>query len=314
MKNGNHATDVLIVMIAPLCWAGNFVLAKYLQSEVTAVQLNFWRWFLACLMLTPFVARDFGRLAGEMKKHLPVLAAQALSGIAVYHCLVYFALKSTTAINATLINSLVPMFIPLFAYLALGQRLARLHWLAIALSSAGVAVVVTQGRLDQVRNLHLAAGDFLMMAAAMTWAVYTLLLTRKPASIAGLRFLWCLSFIGTLILSPALAVDLALHGAFANSMANWLSVAYVAVFAAVVAFLAWNYGATKFPPAHLGMFAHLIPVFGSLLAVAFLGESIRPFHLAGMALIGAGLWIAFAQKKPAAPPAAAAAARTRRSA
>ncbi|WP_322049207.1 DMT family transporter [Paraburkholderia sp. J67] len=293
MKSHAYLGDVLIVMLAPLCWAGNFVLAKHLQSEITAIQLNFWRWFLACLVLTPFVARDLRQLVRDMLEHLPILIAQSLMGIAVYHCLVYYALKSTSAINATLINSLVPMFIPLFAFIAFRQRLAPKHWIAIALSTLGVAVVVTQGRIEQLRNLHLATGDFLMVIAAMIWAIYTLLLSRKPSTIAGMRFLWCLSFIGTLLLTPAFFLDLARHGPFPNTMPNWLSVGYVALFAAVFAFLAWNYGATKFPASHLGMFAHLMPAFGSLLAIVFLGESFRTFHAIGMTLIGAGLCIIF---------------------
>ncbi|KVL57761.1 hypothetical protein WS99_07375 [Burkholderia territorii] len=290
-----YTRSTFVVMLAPLCWAGNFVLAKHLQNEVTTIQLNFWRWLLAFLILTPFVIKDIGPLWRDMVRNVPILSAQAITGIAVYHCLVYFALKSTSAINATLINSLVPMLIPVFSYIAFRQHLVWKHWLAIVLSTLGVALVVTHGDFDRVSHFHVVAGDLLMVVAAMTWAIYTLLLSQKPPTISGIRFLWCLSFIGTLLMMPVLVVDLVMHGSFPNTFPNWLSVGYVAVFAAVIAFLAWNYGATKFPAPHLGMFAHLIPVFGSLLAIAFLGETFRWFHAVGMSLIGISLWIVFTQ-------------------
>jgi len=292
---------ILVIVLAPLCWAGNFVLARYVHSEISPVQLNFWRWFLALILLTPMVSGDIERLLSEFRKHRAVLFAQALTGVAVYHCLVYFALKTTTAINATLINSLVPMFIPLFGMLLWRHRIAKIHWLAVGLSTIGVAVVVTKGNLSALLTLRLVTGDIVMIGAAMTWAVYTLLLSKRPASIGGVGFLWCLCLAGSILLAPAYLADVYVSGPFEISVANCVSVAYVAIFAAIVAFLCWNFGATKLSPARLGMFAHLIPVFGSMLAVIFLGESFGWYHAVGVVLIGAGLWVAIAnQPKPAA--------------
>lgn len=282
----------VVVAVAPLCWSGNFVLAKFADAHISAVQLNFWRWLLACLLLTPFVASGMATLLLAMRRHLGILLLQAFAGIALYHCLVYLALKSTSAINATLINSLVPMLIPLILFLWQGTKPRGWHVVAVLLSTCGVAVVVTGGQLAGLAELETAVGDLLMVAAATTWAVYTILLGRRPPEIAGIQFLWALSFLGTAMLVPAYALDVAFHGVFANTASNWLVVGYVAIFAAVVAFLAWNYGAARMPASQLGMFAHLIPVFGSGLAVVFLGEPFRVFHAVGATLIAAGLWIA----------------------
>ncbi|WP_223508899.1 MULTISPECIES: DMT family transporter [unclassified Pseudomonas] len=284
---------LLVIMIAPLCWAGNFVLARHLEGAVSPIQLNFWRWALACITLTPFVGRQIPHIFHSIKGSWAVVLIQSATGIAIYHVLVYEALGVTTAINATLINSLVPMFIPLVAWIAYRRSIEMRQMVAIVLSTIGVAVVALKGSLDNLNWAAFNPGDLLMVLAAFVWASYTVSLTKKPRQLGGVNFLWLLALLGSLMMLPFYLYDVVLRGPFAGSKSNWVTVSYVAWFAGIVAFLAWNYGSTKLSPSHLGMFAHLIPVFGSLMAILLLGEQFHAYHGIGITLVAAGLYLAF---------------------
>ncbi|HEX9244135.1 MAG TPA: DMT family transporter, partial [Anaeromyxobacter sp.] len=140
--------------------------------------------------------------------------------------------------------------------------------------------------------LAFAPGDLWILLAVLSWSIYTLLLARRPRDVDPAALLTALVVVGVLWIAPWYALE-AVRGARIHADGTTLAaVAYTAAFASVAAYALWNAGVARVGASRAGVFLHLMPVFGSLLAIAALGERFRAFHAAGIALILAGVWLA----------------------
>jgi drug/metabolite transporter (DMT)-like permease len=205
---------------------------------------------------------------------------------------VYVGLGSTTATNALLLQSACPAFIVAIAAATGGARASPRQLAGIAISLAGVVAILTRGAPGALASVSFARGDLWVLAAVLSWAAYTLLLRRRPAGVDPLALLAALVAVGVAWVAPFHAVELARGARMEVDGVTAASVLYVAVFASVLSYWLWNEGVARLGPNRAGVFLHLMPAFGSLLAVAFLGESFRGFHAIGLALILAGVFLA----------------------
>jgi drug/metabolite transporter (DMT)-like permease len=282
----------LLLALAALLWAGNFVLARAVHAHVPPVALAFWRWTVALLVLLPLSWRELRAVAPALRASWRILLPLGILGVGNFNLLVYVGLGTTTATNAVLLNSACPAFI--FAIgPALGARRATGRQLAgVVVSLAGVLAIVARGDPGTLRHLAFARGDLWVLAAVVSWALYTVLLARRPAGIPPLALLTALVAVGVVWIAPFYAWELARGLRLTWDGVTAGTIAYVAVMASVVAYFAWNQGVAALGAARAGPFLHLMPAFGAILAAALLGEAFRPFHLAGIALILAGVAVA----------------------
>jgi drug/metabolite transporter (DMT)-like permease len=130
------------------------------------------------------------------------------------------------------------------------------------------------------------------------WALYTVLLKRLPATLPPLAMLLAVTAIGLVLLLPAYAWEFVAIGGIALEPANIVSIAYVGLFASVISYICWNRAVAQVGANKAGLFIHLMPVFSTLLAILFLGEVLKPFHFAGIALIGTGLYLTTSARAP----------------
>lgn len=282
----------LVLVIPPLCWAGNFVIGRATHAEITPLMLTFARWLVASLVLAPFAALAAWRARAALLRHWRLLTILALTGVVGFQYCVYRGLQTTTAINGVLIIATIPVVIPLIAYLLDGARIGGRQRLGIAISLAGVVVIVSKGDPTALGALSLTAGDGWMALAVPNWALYSVLVRRRPAAIPPFVLLLATALIGVVALAPAVAAAV---GAGALPVASWgvgLSIGYVGIFASVLAFAAWNHGIARIGASRAGVFIHLMPPSAAVLAMVFLDERLAPFHVPGIALIGIGLWLA----------------------
>jgi len=281
----------LLLVIATLCWAGNFVLGRAMHNDIPPIAMNFWRWTIAVAILLPFVMKAVFKYKKIIFDNIWILISLSITGIAAYHCFVYVALHSTTTINAILMNSMIPFIVPIFSYFIDKSTVSIRQLLGIALSLIGVIFIVTQGSIETLTNLQFAFGDILMIFAAMLWSLYTVLLKRYPKELPPLVFLFIISSIGILLLAPFYAYELTTVGGFKLTINNILAISYIAIFAAVVAFICWNKAVPQVGANKAGLFIHLMPLFSSILAIIFLGEDFELFHLIGSLFILTGIVI-----------------------
>jgi drug/metabolite transporter (DMT)-like permease len=275
--------------LPPLFWAGNFVLGRALHAEIPPLALSFWRWLLALLILLPFSYRRLLAQWGRVRDGWRVLALLAVLAVTNYNTFAYIGLQGTTATNAVLLTSTTPVLILALSWALLGQRIAAGQGLGIALSLAGVAVLVTEGDLGRLARLRLSAGDLWILAAGVDWALYSVCLRWRPADLDPLVFLTATIALGTLPLAGLYVWDLGQGHRFDPTLRNLAALGYVALFPSVLAYVIWNRAVAELGANRTGQYIHLLPVFGALLAVTLLGERWRWFHWVGIVLIGAGI-------------------------
>lgn len=278
----------LLLAVAPLCWAGNIVLARGVIDIIPPVCLAFWRWTVASLLLWPFAHRYAQKDWPLCIRHWKMVVFLSLVGISGFNTLLYIAVHTTTAINGALIQTTMPAIIILISLLAFKEKVTRLQSLGVGLCILGAGVVVLRGRFSTILDLSFAEGDLLMLVAVLLYAIYSAFLNRRPP-IHPLSFLLFTFALGALGLLPLYLAELTYSKVFALSAEVVASVLYVAVFPSIVAFFCWNRGIELIGANRAGLFINLIPVFASILAIIWLGESLRAFHLIGMLLIFGGM-------------------------
>jgi len=282
----------LLVTLAPLFWSGNFVLGRALADVIPPIALSFWRWALALLIVLPFTLPRVLAQAGLIRRHLGVLTLLGLLGVANFNTFVYLGLQTTTATNAVLLQSTTPVLIVALSYLLLREAVSLRQALAILVSLLGVGTIVLQGEPARLAGLALNRGDLWVLAAVLSWALYSVCLRWRPAQIEPLVFLTATIAAGVLVLLPLYLWELSRGGGFALNAVSLGAVGYVALFPSVLAYVFWNRAVAELGASRTGQFLHLMPVFGTLLAVLLLGERMRGYHLLGIALIAGGIWLA----------------------
>jgi drug/metabolite transporter (DMT)-like permease len=204
---------------------------------------------------------------------------------------VYIGLSTTSVTNAVLLNSVMPVIILITARIILGQTTTGLQNTGILLSTIGALEIVSRGDYETLMNLTVSMGDLWIITAAISWAVYSVLIVKKPKTLSTLGFFASTALIGTAIQAP-IAFFFAEQTFTDISQSNWLTILYMAVFASIGAFLCWNIGIQKLGAATAGHFIHLMPIFSILLSVIFLDEAFYQYHTIGMVLIFSGIFIA----------------------
>lgn len=289
---GLWARPVLLLWLPPLFWAGNLVLGRALGPSFPPVSLAVGRWLVALACLVPFVGRQAWRERALLRQHLALIVACGAFGIAGYNALGYLALRTTPAASVAFLNSTLPLMVPLAA-VALGvERVSGRTLAGIALSFAGVVWIVARGDLQQLSGLRADGGEVLVLIAVANYAIYSVLLRRKPAALSPLVFLAVTMAAGLLVLAPFWAFELAQGARIPTDAGSVAAVLYIGVFASLLAFILWGHCVATLGPSVTGVSFHLVALFTALLAVAVLGEPVRGFHLAGMALILAGFFLA----------------------
>lgn len=279
----------LALALACLFWSGNWIAGRAMRDVMDPVALNFWRWVIAVAVLAPFALPALLGQWPAIRRQAGVLLLLALTGVAVFQSLVYLGLQSTTAVNGVLLNSSGPLFILLCSWI-LERESATLRQVAgMLLSFAGILVILSRGELDNLLAFRFGIGDAWLLLAMAVWGVYSVLLKRRPPELSGTGFLFVISVAGVLLLAPAYAV-LAIQ-----SPPRWPGleaaggVLYMGIAASVLAFICWNKGVAAVGANAAGFTLHLLPVFGTFLAILFLDEAFHAFHAAGVATILAGV-------------------------
>lgn len=283
------AHPFLLLTLTALFWAGNFVLGRALKNSIPPISLAFWRWTLALVILLPFSFFHVRSQWPQLLINRRLLALYGLLGVSCFNTFVYIGLHSTTATNALLLNSVIPILIVLLSRLLAATPVTTRQASGITISLAGVLIIICRANPDVLLTLQINPGDIWILLAVICWSLYTFLLRQRPADLHPLSFLTAIVAIGLVPLSFLYVWELSQGGSFELDVANIVSILYVGLFPSVVAFIFWNQAVREIGPDKAGLFLYLMPVFGAILSAVFLGESIHLFHLIGIVLIFSGI-------------------------
>lgn len=288
---------LLLLPLPPLFWAGNLVLGRALAETAPPVALAVGRWLVALLVLAPFVASRMMAQRVLLVRSARLIVLCGAFGVAGYNALGYLALHTVPAASVAFLNSTLPLMVPLAAALLGVERVRGRTLAGIALSFVGVVVIVARGELAALTTVGSGGGELLVLLAVANYAIYSVLLRRRPADLDPAVFLAATMVTGLAVLLPFLAVEIAGGHVIALDGGTLAAIAYIGVFASLLAFVIWNHCVARLGPSVTGASFHLVAVFTALLAAVALGEPLRGFHLVGAALILAGFAIATAPQR-----------------
>ncbi len=290
----------LLLFVTFLAWAINVVLGRFVASDIPPIGLTTFRWGIAFLMVLPFAWRHLKRDWPAIRAHMLLMTALSISGTSGYNAIAYWALHNTEAINALLIQSTAPLVVALWAFAMFGDRLAPAQTLGLLVSFLGVVTILCRGDIAVLRAIAFNPGDLWFCVAMIVFAFYSALVKKRPA-IHPLSFLAFTMGWGTLWLIPFHIWEIGRGATMSFDTETILTLLYVAVFPSIVANFCFNRGVELVGPNRAAALYPLIVVYGSLLAIVFLGERPQWFHAAGYALASGGVIIATRQRNGIAP-------------
>jgi drug/metabolite transporter (DMT)-like permease len=278
---------IAALVFATLFWSGNFIAGRAIRGEITPLELNTIRWGLCLAMMLPFTLRGLVSYRRELVASWRVVALLGFTGIAAFHTMVYQALSQTAAVNCLLILALAPVATVAGGMIWSGFRPTLFQIAGLLVSLLGASVLVLAGGTVGVSLLQVDTGKVWMLGAILIWAWYTLLLRHKPSAVPQSVTLVASILVALCVMAAFLLVRGVERPEFTEE--SLLAVAYIAVFASAIGFLLWSYGIGIIGPERGGQFVHLMPIFGSILAVLLLGEQLTFSLLAGAAFVVAGI-------------------------
>ncbi len=299
---------LLYLILPPLLWASNAILGRVTVGGddpfASPLALNALRWALTLVLLVPILyllrQRSAAHTAPAASRAAPpaghgawrTYALFGLLAVTSYNALQYVALRTSSAINVTLIASGGPLFVLIIGRAFFGAHARRRQWLGAGLSLVGVLVVLTAGDFERLARLRLVPGDLLMVAATIVWALYSWLLRTRRPDVPALLLLFMQTAWGVALSVPLVAMEW-LAGDFAIRVepATAGVVLWLALGPSLAAFWCWDRGVAHAGPLLPSFFANLTPLFAALMSAALLREPPRPFHALAFLLIVTGIVI-----------------------
>lgn len=297
LEDNPNFTGYLFAILATAIWSGNFVIARGLSDDISPVSLAFWRWVVATVAFFPFAIKPLIKQWPEIKKHLPYLSITGLLGVTIFNTMLYYAGKTTTAINLSLLSITFPIFIILISRVVFKEHIGWKRALGIIMVAFGVVFMITKGDLSTLLELTFQVGDIWMIGGAFVFAVYSILLRKKPAELNIWSFQLSTFLLGLIFLSPIYVWDYLTAPEVEYTTSTLLSIGYVGVFASLAAFVLWNKSILNIGPSEAGMVYYTLPIFSGALAYFILDEPIGWLHIMSAGLIFTGILIANSKRK-----------------
>jgi drug/metabolite transporter (DMT)-like permease len=298
-----HASPYFLLTLTTFFWSVNWVIGRAIAGHVTPFAFTFVRWAVAVAVMLPFAWKELIANWPAIRRHWRTITWLGIWGTGPYNVFTYMGLQYTTATNGVILNSAVPVVIIVLGWLIYRDTITRLQGLGVVVSVVGVLAILTRGDPAVIATLSLNRGDLILLAGVTFWAGYTIFLRMKPAEVSGLALVGACAIVGLVLLVPIFLYEMLFMGGHIEwTPATVSAMLYVGIFPSFVAYVFWNRAVAEVGSNVAGIFMHLMPVFGSLLAWIFLGERIQAFHLVGIGLILGGITLTTRGKRAVPEP------------
>ncbi|MFV5696090.1 DMT family transporter [Flavobacterium sp. LB3P122] len=287
----NQNKGAFFALLATLLWSVNMVIASGIKGHIPPIGLAFWRWTIACIVLAPFAIKSTIESFTFIKKHIRYLMGTAVLGITIFNTLIYFAGKTTSAVNLSLIAISIPLFIVVLSRIIFKEKVSTIKIVGIVTIITGVLVLISKGSLEALLHINSTIGDLLMLVACFFFAYYTILVRQKPDELTPKVFLFSVFVIGTIFLLPFYIWEHLFYKKVIFDTKTVLVTTYVGIFASLVSYYLWNEAIRLIGTSKTALIYYLIPVFSGILAYFFLGQAIVITQIISMGIIISGLLI-----------------------
>lgn len=280
----------ILLALASLFWSGNHVMGRAIAGHVPPFAISTIRWAVPALLVLPFALPHLRRDWPAIRAHWGILLFLILTGSAVFGVLQYVGLKYTTAINMGVLNSFAPVLIAIAGAVLFGDRLSVLQAIGVAISLAGVLLIVAKAQLASLIGLDLNIGDLIILFNMSLWGIYSASIRKRP-KIHWLSFTFLLAAISAMTTAPFFAWEHLSGDQLKPTLLTIASLCYASIFPTLIAMVFWNQGIDAVGANRAGAMMHLVAIYGAVLSWLLLGESLHPYHAVGFVLILLGVWL-----------------------
>lgn len=280
----------LALLAMTAIWGVNAVVVKTTYVQIPPLVFMTLRFMVAGAMLL-IVLWSVEHSLHVARRDWALLIAAGMVGTGFYQPLFLTGLALTTASNTSLLIATSPAFVALLNWLLRRESLSVRGWVGIALTFAGVALIIEGGHGFTFAAQSLL-GDLLILIGSFLWASYAVLAAPLMVRYTPLRVTALTTSIGA---APLILVGLpavVAHDWRQVTVSGWGGLLYSALFAIVIGYIIWNSGVKKIGGARTALYNNLIPVIGAISASLLLGEALTPLKIAGAVIIFVGLHLA----------------------
>ena len=291
------STGYLLMVMGVLFWAGNVIVGRAAAgADIPPLALNFWRWAVALAVFLTIYGRQTWRLRSEILANWRFILPFCLISSVGYNCTIYLALQKTSALQATLIQSVLPVLVLLLGLIFFRTPITARQWLGVVCSVGGASLVVVRGDWAVISSFSIQEGDAWAMVAVLLWAIQAVIMRWKPDTIPIMPFMTVVAIITIVVMAPLYAWETVTYKPMPFDGVSIVSMLYVGIFASVLGTSMWNEGNYRTGAARAGYFGNLYPIFAGGLAILILGEILHWYHMVGAVLVFAGICLAIFQR------------------
>jgi drug/metabolite transporter (DMT)-like permease len=289
VTNKNNLAYILLVLTT-LFWSGNFIVGKAASTyEIPPFSLNFYRWLFAGLILLPFTFREILKKKNYIFNNIGFFIILGITSITIFNSTVYYSLYYMQVISGVLMISTIPVWIMFISSILGIEKTNKFQLLGVILSLLGVLFIITKSDLNVIRNLAFNKGDLIMATGMFAWALYSALLKKKTYEISQITLLEVVIISGLVFLIPIYILEMNFGNQIIIGKPFILTLSYVVIFPGLASFFFWIKGIGIIGANRAGVFLHLMPVFGSIMAIILFDEKFMIYHLLGAIFIIAGI-------------------------
>ena len=298
MKQNNKIYLAAIYLFAAtFFWAGNFIVGKTASiNEIPPVSLNFYRWVLAWLILLPFTYKELIKKKNYILNNIGLFIILGITAVTIFNSALFYSLKFTQVISGVLMISTVPVMIIFISSLLKIERTNIFQIIGVIPSLTGVLFIVTKADFELLKNLDFNRGDIFMIIAMLSWATYSALLKKQKYELSQISLLQAVIGFGVIFLIPLYLIDLNMGNLIKLEKPFFLTLTYVVLFPGLASFFFWIKGVSLIGANRAGVFLHLMPILGAVMAMIIFDEKILFYHFLGAIFIVAGITLSNKKK------------------
>ncbi len=299
MANKNNLAYLLLILTT-LLWSGNFIVGKAASIyQIPPFSLNFYRWLFAFLILLPFTFKEILSHKKYILDNISFFIILGITSITIFNSIVYYSLYYTQVISGVLMISTIPVWIMFIASILKIEKTNLFQIIGVILSLIGVVFIITKADIELIKSLDFNKGDLSMVVAMFAWATYSALLRKKTYEISQIALLEIIIICGLVFLIPIYFIEMSFGNLIILGKPFILTLTYVVLFPGILAFLFWIKGIAIIGANRAGVFLHLMPIFGALMAMVIFKEKFMFYHSLGAIFIIAGITLSNKNKKNA---------------
>jgi len=281
-----------MLVCATLFWSGNFIVGKFAFLEnIPPLSLVFYRWSLVWIILLPFTYKEIIKYKDTIFNNLPLLFFLGFTSVGLFNSFTYLSLIHTQVINSTLFNTAIPAVIILLCFLFKIEKTNKFQILGLIISVLGILSIITKLDIKIFLSLNFNKGDIIMIGGVITWGIYSTLLKKKKFTLPLLTLVHVICTFGLICVFPQFFYEFS-QGQFIEFNTNLFYILiFLALFPSIGSYYCWAGAVSIIGANRAGIFLSLIPLFSTIMAIAFYKEQFQFFHLIGAILIIIGLFL-----------------------